>query len=136
MRNTTSGGSFTMWMKLTLKGKNVDLYSNMKMKEPQKTKRFSFVSKTHLFKAKNIELDVIVIYMLKCNNWNSPLCIVKVFVLTRLSNHPLCVFWLDNFNICIFIFILKSSTKNFISKEIKQGEGKVIPRTCNEVGGK
>jgi len=55
-------------MKLTLKGKNVDLYSNMKMKEPQKTKRFSFVSKTHLFKAKNIELDVIVIYMLKCNN--------------------------------------------------------------------
>jgi hypothetical protein len=65
---------------------------NMKMKEPQETKRFSFVNKTHLFKAKNIELDVIVIYMLKCNNRNSVLCIVKVFVLTRQFNHPLCVF--------------------------------------------
>jgi hypothetical protein len=40
----------------------------MKMKEPQETKDIFLLNKTHLFKAKNIELDVTIIYMLKCNN--------------------------------------------------------------------
>ncbi len=125
-----------MWMKLRLEGKNVTFIQILKIKEPQETKRLSFVNKTHSFKAKNIELDVIVIYMLKCNNWNSPLCIVKIFVLTRLSNHPYVSFDLIISIYAYLFYFLKSSTKDFISKEIKQGERKVIPRTCNEMGGR
>lgn len=58
-----------MWMKLTLKGKNVDLYSKYENERTSRNKDIFLLNKTHLFKAKNIELDVTVIYMLKCNNW-------------------------------------------------------------------
>jgi hypothetical protein len=55
-------------MKLTLKGKNVDLYSKYENERTSRNKDIFLLNKTHLFKAKNIELDVTVIYMLKCNN--------------------------------------------------------------------